>query len=469
VGPGNATPDPLEPAAQAGLTVPPSHLEAGTFYAFHHAGGNLGLGILPGGRAQIELFDGADQRLGQISLSDALADGTLQLQSMPAGDYVIRTLAVNGTLRIDSGGAAPALRPLAAHVERHLLLQVARAIVPDVPLGLPGAAPPVERGLDLHLLRAPTSVRLLVDGDYRSLDVELRSALGPVVSAHAEGFSPLGGVTPRSLSEVESAFSPENVRDGHLTGRISAQDLHGSVVLEASSFSRAEPPALPAAPAAAAARFSYGALPDGPVRFQTGPRATELLLHGNAFPGGDRTWVTLFDDHGHRIGTLSLKTGATLAVPVAASTGYIAVRLLGNATLGANGAPGDFELHPMAVRQQTFPAEGAGSNGDYGQGEAGADGVGVYSIEPVTAPPAQGTVPFDQGFQQCAADTQVRVTQGNETLGFWGNGFQADRAPAAQDREASLRLRDGPLRVLDDGFGIAGCPHLAVLLKSFEA
>jgi len=58
----------------------------------------------------------------------------------------------------------------------------------------------------------------------------------------------------------------------------------------------------------------------------------------------------------------------------------------------------------------------------------------------------------------------VRVTQGNETLGAWEN---TERPLAPGD--AALRLRDAPLRVLDDGFGSTGCPHLAVVLRSFQA
>jgi hypothetical protein len=460
VAPGNAIPD-QEPEAQAGIAVAASHLLADTFYAFRHAGGSLGLGVLPGGRAQIELFDGSDQRLGQLSLSDALAGSALQLQNMPAGDYVIRTLAVNGTLRIESGGAAPALRPLAAHVERHLLLQAPRGTLPAVPLNLPGSAPPAERTLSLRLLRAPTAIRILVDGDYASLDVELRSPLGPVVEAHDSSVSP-AAFGRGGLTEASSDFQAQNARDGSLTGRVQAQDLRGAVVLEAVSFSRAEPLAAAASPTTEPARFVYGVLPDSPVRFQTGPRASQILLRGNPTgAGGNRTWVALFDDHGHRLGTLSLQAGATLAVPVAASTGYIAVRLRGNATLGANAAPGDFELHPMQVRQQTLPAQGAGSNGEYGQGSADADGAGVFAIEPALVASA-GSLPFMPPPQGCGSGAQVRVAQGNETLGFWE---ASGRDLPASD--AALRLRDAPLRVLDDGFGVAGCPRPAALVKSF--
>ncbi|MCA1810692.1 MAG: hypothetical protein LC623_01620, partial [Halobacteriales archaeon] len=322
--PGDAVPD-AEPIVEAGLTVPPTSLVAGTFYAFRHAGGSLGLGVLPGGRAQVELFNGQDQRLGQFSLSDALADGRLELRDMPAGDYVIRMLAVNGTLLIASGGAAPALRPLAAHVERHVLAQTDEEAIPPVPsLGVPGSAP-VEERVDLQLLRSPTSLHVLVSGDYASLDVELRSTLGPVLAVHAPGSFPFSFSSGGGLFDLGGEFHGENVRDGHLTGLVRTTDLHGAVVLEAASFSRAEPVAPPTAPADAPPRFTYGVLPDSPVRFQTGPRATTLLLHGNAFPEGNRTWVTLFDDHGHRIGTLAVRSGGTVAVPVAASTGYIAV------------------------------------------------------------------------------------------------------------------------------------------------
>jgi hypothetical protein len=467
VGQGTAIPDPGQAAEQAGLAVPPSHLEAGTFYAFRHAGGGLSLGVLPGGRAQVELFDGADQRLGQISLSDALAGGSLQLQNMPAGDYVIRTLAVNGTLRIESGGAAPALRPLAAHVERQVLLQVPRGTVPSVPAlpGAPGAAPPIDRGLDLQLLRAPTSLRVLVAGDYASLDVELRSAMGPVASAHSTGFAPFNGLGNGGLSEVSTEFQVENVRDGHLTGRVQAQDLHGVILLEASSYSRAEPLASPAAPGAAPA-FSYGPLPAAPVRFQTGPRASQLVLHGTPFQEGNRTWATLFDDHGHRVGTWSVATGAFLAIPVLPSAGYVAALLRGNATLGADAAPGDFELHPMQVREQVVPADPAGSNGDYGQARADLDGAGVFAIEPTVATSASGPFGFDPQFAaQCSGPAQVRIVQGNETLGFWDEGFS--RQPPSSDAE--LRLRDGPLAVLSDGFGATGCPHAAARIKSFQA
>jgi hypothetical protein len=462
VAPGNAVSDaPLDPAAGAGLAVAPSHLEAGTFYAFRHAGGNLGLGVLPGGRAQVELFDGDDQRLGQISLSDALAGGTLQLQNMPAGDYVVRTLVVNGTLRIDSGGAAPALRPLASHVERHILMQKPRGAIPTV--GLPGSSQPAESPLDIKLLRAPTSLRVLVAGDFASLDVELHSSLGPVLEAHATGFSPFTGLGRGGFADLGGEVHGENVRDGHLLGRVQAQDLRGAIVLEAASFSRAEPLAPPATPTQEAARFTYGTLPDVPVRFQTGPRATEILLHGEPFPGGNQTWVTLFDDHGHRLGTLSLRTGATLAVPAAASTGYVAVRQRGNATLGANGAPGDFEMHPMQVHEQVLPASGAGGNGEYGQAEADADGTGLFAVEPTLARPTQGPFGFDPAqAQQCGIGGQVRITQQDETLGAWD-----DEATQLERGSADLRLRDGPLKVLDDGFGGAGCPYVALRLKSF--
>ncbi|HEX2065261.1 MAG TPA: hypothetical protein VHI93_00470 [Candidatus Thermoplasmatota archaeon] len=466
VSPGNAVTD-LEATPQT-LTVPPSRLEAGTFYAFRHAGGTLALGVLAGGRAQVELFNGADQRLGQLSLSDALAGGAVRFQGMEPGDYVVRMLEVNGTLRIDSGGGAPALRPLATHVERHVLLQAPRGTTPSLPNGgLPGlpASPPAERSLDLRLLRAPTSLRLLAAGEHTSLEVELRSPSGPVLSATSGGFSTLRSLGP-ALVEVESEFHRENVRDGHLAGHVRAQDIEGVVLLEAASFSRAEPPALDAAPTRASPRFSYGHLPDVPARFQTGPRASQLLLHGNPTLDGNRTWVGLFDGHGRRLGTVPVEVGATLAVPVAASTTYVVALLRGNATLGADAAPSDFELHPLRVRAQTLPAEGAGRGGEYGQGAVDADGGGVFAVEPVLVSPGSGTLPFFDPFVNGCLEGTVRVAQGNETLGHW-DGRALQRFASPDPGDAALRVRDGPLRVLDDGFGAAGCPRLAVQLQSF--
>ncbi|HEX2065339.1 MAG TPA: hypothetical protein VHI93_00865, partial [Candidatus Thermoplasmatota archaeon] len=385
------------------------------------------------------------------------------------GDYVVRMLEVNGTLRIDSGGGAPALRPLATHVERHVLLQEPPGTAPALPGGgLPGvpARAPAERSLDLRLLRAPTSLRLLAAGDYASLEVELHSPLGPILSAKAVGFATLSGIGPAGLAEVESEFHGENVRDGHLAGHVRAQDLEGVVLLEAASFSRAEPPALDAAPTRASPRFSYGHLPDVPARFQTGPRASQILLRGDPTPDGNRTWVGLFDGHGRRLGALPVEAGATLAVPVAASTTYVVALLRGNATLGADAAPSDFELHPLRVRAQTLPAEGAGRGGEYGQGAADADGGGVFAVEPVLVSTGPGTFPLGEPFLNGCLEGTVRVAQGNETLGHW-DGRALQRFARPDPGHAALRVRDGPLRVQDDGFGTAGCPRLAVQLRSF--
>ncbi|MCA1811464.1 MAG: hypothetical protein LC623_05580, partial [Halobacteriales archaeon] len=110
----------------------------------------------------------------------------------------------------------------------------------------------------------------------------------------------------------------------------------------------------------------------------------------------------------------------------------------------------------------------AGSKGNYGQGVAEADGTGVYAIQPVLAEPAQGGVfGVPEAFQSCSDSGLVRVVQGDETLGFWERVYPPGDVPASSDAE--LRLHDGPLRIVHDGFGMPGCSRPAALLKSFEA
>jgi hypothetical protein len=269
--------------------------------------------------------------------------------------------------------------------------------------------------------------------------------------------------------DVGGTFQAENVKDGHLTGTLDADAFEGTVILESRSYSRAEPVASststgsagPFAPPEGKPAFSYGALPSVPVRFQTGPRATQLLLQGNAFEGGNRTWVTLFDDHGGRIGTWSVATKSTVAIPVAPSATYIAARLRGNATLGADAAPADFDLHPMQVRSQVVPGPPAGNGRDYGMATEAIDGAGVYGIEAIEEVPSPSPATVAQG--QCPTGLLVRVAQRNETLGAWGD----ERGPVAFS-DAALRLHDGPLEVVYDGVGANGCAHPAARVLRFQ-
>jgi hypothetical protein len=469
-----APPGPTPPTGvgDPGHAVLPSHLAAGTFYAFRHGGGALSLGVEPGRFAKVELFDGQDVRLGQVQLGGVVGDRTpLRFEDLAPGDYVLRPLAINGTLLVASDGGSPALRPLSTHLERRILVQRPTGTSPPVAIPSLLTPGPIETThVDIRLQHPPTDLRLLVAGTYSGLAVRLGGPTGTVLESSSDGGSPVPSVFgPSGLDDVRAAFHPDNVRDAHLTGSVESQDLKGVVILEATSYSRAEPLAGPPSRAnAERPAFVYGNLPDDPVRFQTGPRTTHLLLTAGPDAAHDctcammdnQTRITLFDGKGARIGSWSLPPNATLSLPAPASTDFILALVSGNATLGADAPPADFELHPLKVHTTVVPAAAAGSNGEYAQAETSVDGLTVFDIRPeeVDSPAPE---PF-QGLPTCPPRETLRILQGNETLGYWGAGLRPSAAAVG------TLLHDGPVTVQHDGFGTQGCSRNAARVYSFQ-
>jgi hypothetical protein len=432
-------PSPPEPPAAPSLAP-----EAGGFYAVRHGGGDLVLDA--DGLAQVELWGPDDARMGELMLGHG---APIVLGELGPGEYVLRPLALNGTLSIRSDEAEPPLRPLPHHAERHLLVQRSRAS-PEVPFARP---PPEQLLVEVSLQRAPAAMRLLADGSHHEMSVRVQGAAGTVLEADHAGQSlylppPFddGG-----LREVPSRFHRENARDRALTASLLLYGLDGSLVLEALSYSRAEPERLPAF-AAAEPAYVYGELPRQPVAFEVADSARWLVVD----PGAGHAGVVLFDAQGRRLGLVEAKA-APVAVQVPARPGLIAYLALGNATLGADAAPESFGLHPVEVRETFAPATAAGTPGTYGQAEAPVRVRGtLFEAVPETRP-SRDFIPLSCGPVAAA----IALRQGNETVAAWGFGGPGPLP-------AGLFLRDGPATLLHDGHGDSGCGRAGLLLRHMQ-
>lgn len=487
---------PLPPPPQPAV-VGPAELESGHYYAFRHSGGDLALAMAEDGTADLVLFGADDGRIGRIALAGRAGDadggdgggagGRFVLDGIPAGELVVQAVDVEGRLDLRSDGVrVGAFERLPSHVERHVLLQQ-----PLGPLGAWGLPPleaqPADEHVGVELRRAPSALRALLVGSVQGLTVELRSRAGPVLEAQEPG-SPFGFgfASPGGMYELPAEVHEQNVRDGRLEGLVSADHFEGVLLLEAESFSRARPPASGGVPTTDGVRFTYGVLPDQPVSFRVRSGADRLFLFHELTEGEEacldeaedaegreacepaEALVQLFGPRDERVATVRVPWNRTMAVPVHASGAWVAVLLAGQASLGADRAPSDFELHPLDVRAVTGPAQAAsGEDGQYGQATASIDPAGV-AFRVTAAVESAGDV-FEPGSflgaAQCGPST-VAALQDAETIGAWSDDRTFGAAWNGDDGEASLLLDGGKLTLVHDDFG-PSCPRTVVLVEGY--
>jgi hypothetical protein len=430
--------------------VTDAELEAGRFYAFDHPGGTLEATLADGREASFALHAPDDRRLGTHHLSGGDPPPRLTLGPLPVGSHVLHVLSLNGTLGLH---ASRELRfaPLPTHVERHVLAQEPHGPAPPFPFIPRGT---VEEPLAVGLRRPPTLMRLLSDGSYGHLEVVLRDEAGPVLESEWGGPF-LDQPFFRSLEEVPSTFHGDRAVGRNLTGKLSAEDLQGVVLLESWSYSRALPHgqdrvhALDAPP-----RFSYGRLPQAPVAFHVAADAKTLVAwsEGPAKPKQGTAWVLVFDAEDRKVASLPVEPGTYTAMDVRGGGEYVAVLLGGNATLGADASPATLGLRPLDVRGKTFPKDPAGKDGEYAQeeGTAAAEGV-LFDVRPARADDRL----FLPSPIDCPPGPSLRVLQHGETLGAWGPSWDPARTPVG------VLLGDGEASLWHDGFGPSACSRWA--------
>lgn len=469
--------DPL-PTAEG---LAPGELQAGGYYTFAHGGGPLVFTLADEGDASFDLFDGADQRLGSVGFSSGRSGSSVHtIQGVDPGDLVLRVTTINGTLRVESGGRpVTAFRPLGTHVERHILADAEPRAnpLPGISFPIPFMTGTYDETVNVTLVRAPTDLRILATGPAAGLVVDVSSSKGIVLTADGDSAPASGAIgEPVFLFALPGILTPQNIRDGALVAHVRADDLAGAVVLEAISYSRARLPApLGAGPAPADVTFTYGALPDTPVRFTVHPDATTLLLWQEGAGGANAT-VALFDGRDERLATVVVLQRGSIAVPVVGGGEYVAVLLEGSATLGADLAPSDFDLHPLDHVVTVVPEGTAGSHtttagGRYGQAIEDASFPTAFALR-ASRTEATGTGELETSAPHpfCGLGNReryLRVDQGGETvLAFReGSGDGIDPAPAFL--AATRALGPGSLQVHYDGFGADGCDRPAIDVLSY--
>ena len=488
---GCAGEDPGPPVPSPGLVaVAATDLEPGGFYAFAHGGGELVFSARGNGSAEVVLYGADDRRIGRIGLGDAVASGRFVLDDVPAGELVVevRSLAGEDGLDIRSAGSrVRAFDRLPVHVERHVLFQG-----PTDQLGLPFVAvTPADENLDLQLLRAPSSLRLVHRGGYEDLAVVVMGESGLVLQAESPGAfaspPPIGGF---GFEQVPSQAFEENVRGGRLSAQVSASDMDGVLLLEAWSYSRARPLPSDVAVASEAPRFTYGVLPDQPVSFsvRAGTERLYLLYEGTETDGicpesrpgvpddgetpcPDAGLVALFDPDDRRVATVRVPFNQTVAVPVDREGEWVAVLLDGEATLGSDRAPADFELHPLEIRSAQLPTDSASpQRGEYGQASAAVDGQGVlFRIAGQYELPSVAQLPIATG-PGCGPASLVAF-RGGEAIGVWGIDVDFASGSDAVDRplgplDPNELLDGGPLSIVYDDFG-QDCERMTLVVQGY--
>ncbi len=479
----------------AGATAPPGllgpeQIQAGGFFAFWHAGGDLTFAMDGAGDASLVLYDAQDFRVQDIEIRSSLNEtGSAQVSGVEAGDLVLAVSILNGSLKVTSARTiVTAYWPLGLHVERHTLVNRSPALLRD-PFGLPLGVfdqPVPDTTIHLRLLRTPTNMELLASGSYREVDVSVQGAGGSIFAVIKRSSSPGTFQPGMRFNAIDSNyFWPENARGPDVTARVEAASLDGALVLQSWSFSRALPPAGAAsiaergpvdAPASddslpASVRdgvaFTYGLIPGQPVSFQVHSDATNLYLWSEAADNAT-SWATIFGPDDLRLATVPVTAGARVQVPVPASGEHVIVLLEGNLTLGADRAPADFQFHPLDVRTAQAPASPAGSGGTYGTENQTITPVGVpFRIRYV---PAMGGSMGFPGLAECGGETTLIVRQENETIFLWKDGYDVQGWWAAYDvAGASARLmRDDPLHLVHDGFGGGTeCSHAGVAVDGY--
>jgi hypothetical protein len=457
---------PASGAAPVGA-VGPDALESGRFYAFRHGGGALSLALAGNGSAEVVLYGADDTRVGRVGLGQT--GGRFVLETQAAGDMVVEVLALNGTLDLRSG-VSPVTRfvELTRHVERHVLLQAPRGPLTGTGVTALTGGQPVQADLDLVLRRAPSALRLLLDGAASDLSVRMDGPDGTVLQAHVDA-DPLFAIGPSGLSldPLSAMVYEENLRGAAYTVTASAASLEGVVLLEAESFSRARAVPHGAAPTSEQARFTYGVLPDQPVAFDVHRDANRVLLWQEGRDCTDDCTdavVALFGPDDARVATVHVPANTTLAVPVGRPGTWVAVVLDGVVTLGADRVPADFELHPLEVLETSSPSQHAGGQNNYGQGheEAAVAGIPFHFGTVEDFGGGFGNTPENfLGLTACGPPS-LRLVQGNETLAAWG--FYGLEGPGL---DVHALVGDGGLSVVHDDFG-PGCPRLALRVMGYQ-
>jgi hypothetical protein len=469
----------VDPAETADGAMAPEELAVGGFYAFRHTGGSLSFGLDGPGSAEVVLYGGDDARVGRVALDDARSAGRFVLERVDAGDLVLHVQGLDGNLTVRSEGReVEAFSSLPTHVERHVLLQRPRG--PLAPVGLEGVNPldrePADETVEVQLLRAPSHLRLLLQGSYADLDVRVVGAGGPVLVAEAPsgGFGP--PVVALGLDEIPSEGYGENVRDGLLTAKVAAGDFEGVLLLEAESFSRARPPAAAVEALEGEPRFTFGVLPDQPVSFQVRAGAERIYLFqerdggspaepaceaaeapgldGDCPPGAV---VALFGPHDERVAIVEVPADGVVAVRSVGAGEWVAVLLSGEASLGTDLVPADFELHPLEVEVAFTPeSHASGRGGEY----ASADGPANVAGVPFRAAIGETSDPFG-GLPLLAScgPASLALRQDGETIGSWGHSGQPSGQP-------ELLLDGGELTVAYDDFG-PGCPQAILAIEGY--
>jgi hypothetical protein len=475
-------PAPAAPPAPP-LAATAADLEAGGFYAFRHAGGDLVLAMPANGSAEVVLYGADDTRVGHIGLGAAQATGRFVLDGLAAGELVLDVLSVNGTLDVRSGGVAvTAFRPLPLHAERHVLT-VRDSQAPSIPLVLDR---PLDEAANVSLLRAPSAIRILEHAaTFQDLQVVVSGRDGVVYEVDLNGNPP---VLPGDSVLPGEGF-PENVRDGELTVTMRSSSFRGTLLLEAASYSRAAVDGGGAHPASGVPRFTYGLLPDQPVSFEVREGAKQVYLwveaggpsqattsssrpssstacaaRSSAGCGDDRPAVALFGPHDERVATVLVPANGTVAVPVREAGKWVAVLLRGEATLGADAVPGDFELHPLGTVQATTPSASAGgSDGSYGESREPLAVQGVpYHLDAAFEYPGATFVGFPGFTLTGCGDPTLAVLRAGETVAAWGYATVAD-----PDWEPDLYLGDGALEAAHSDYGDA-CGRLVAVVTGYE-
>jgi hypothetical protein len=461
--------------------IAPGELRAGGAYSFHHAGGTLVFTLGGEGDASFDLFDGADQRLGSVGFSSSPAGASRHtIDGVDAGELVLLLTTINGTLRVESAGqAVAAFRPLGTLVERHLLADEEPRANPLFGLNIPTpGSRPYDETFEVSLVRAPTALRVLATGPNSGLAVEVRSSKGIVLTADGDTAGPSAAIgDPVSLYAIPGTLTPQNIRDGELVVRVTADDLAGAVVLEAQSFSRVRlPTPQRQGPDPSDVSFTYGSLPGGPVGFTVHRDARTLVLWQEGTPEANAT-VALFGPHDERIATVLVPAVGTAEVAVSGGGDFVAVLLEGKATLGADVAPSDFDLHPLGVAKAVVPVAVAGSyssqGGRYGQAMEEAEAPTAFALRANrTASSGSNELGSEQPLPLCGSGDRgryLRVDQGGEAILAYVEPQSAsgnvDPEPAF--RSATRALGAGPLQVWSDGFGADGCDRPVIDVLSY--
>lgn len=471
------------PAPPSALATPAADLQPG-FYAFQHGGGDLVFSVPANGSAEVVLYGADDLRVGHIGLGAEQASGRFVLDGLDAGELVVDLLSVNGTLDVRSGGeAVPAFRPMPSHVERHVL--VSRPSQTSLPLPL---GDPLDETLNVSLLRAPTELRVIGnDATFQDLSILVTGRGGVVYEVELGPNTPVG-FTQFSIVLPGESY-PENVRDGELRVEMHSSAFDGTLVLEASSFSRATVDDGGAHATLDVPRFTYGALPDAPVSFEVREGATQVYLWvedsssetSTASSRGsssacsarsstaaackdERPAVALFGPHDERVATVLVPVKGTVAVPVPEAGKWVAVLLRGDATLGADAVPGDFELRPLDTVDASTPSGAAGgSDGSYGESREPLAVQGVpFHVAYVREYAGSGIPAVPELGLGCGEGT-LAILRDGETIAAWGYADDSD----GDDWTPDLYLGAGSLEAVHADYGDT-CDRLVAVTTGYE-